>query len=189
MAGSVKTGDVLIMYSDSLYDNCNFTSYWLMEILQYNIIGNVATHTGLVVVYDKPYIYHMTAYPKWDDYHGICVYNGPVYQDLYKYIYGYCGYVGIMQADTEKSICSSHNLKYSINPLNWLVDLNLKTQLFTKNGELYCYEFVAYLLQMPNYRNISAGELISGLGKMGYIGPYLYENAYKDYLHLKHKSS
>jgi hypothetical protein len=177
-ADPFDTGDVLMMNGDSLYDNYNIICYWLMQVLQYNIIGNFATHSGVVVKYDDTYVYHMTAYPKWDDYRDIYVYNGPVYQEINKFIDQYPGYITIYKAPKVRSLQKADHITYSINPLNWLIDLNFKTNLFTKENELYCYELTARVLGI-HYNNISSSELIEELFKIKYSGPYLCNNLYR----------
>jgi hypothetical protein len=183
-----KTGDVIILCSDGLYDSYNIISYGLMEMLQYYIMKNFTTHAGIIITYNgKPYVYHMTAYPVFDDYKNIHVVNGPVYQDANKYIESYPGHVLLYRAPFGIDVSCMHNMardnkyKYSINPLNWLIDLNFKTNYFTKNNELYCYELVAYILGISKYRNISSKELLTEIRNRGYTGPILLNNLYQKY--------
>lgn len=184
----LKTGDIIVLCSDGLYDNYNIISYSLMEILQYYIMGNYTTHMGIIIIYDdKPYVYHMAAYPTFDDYKNTHIINGPVHQYIKKYIEPYPGYVLLCKAPLENDTSEIYDLvhnnkyKYSINPFNWLIDLNFKTNYFTKDDELYCYELIAYVLGFPNYRNISSKELLTELGNKGYSDPCLLHNLYKKY--------
>lgn len=177
------TGDVIAIAGDGLYDNYNIGSYLLVNLIQHLLDGKFITHTGVVVVYDKPYICHMIPYPKWDDYRKIYTNGGPVFQDIHKFIHEYPGYVMVYKTPNilDKDICINNHVKSNFSFINWITSGLFKTNLLLKDKSMYCYELTAYMLGIK-YKNITSRELINELKSRGYFGPFLCDNLY---IHFK----
>jgi len=165
-----KTGDIIMTRYDHI-NNLDPVKYIAHNIISYVLTRSLETHSAIVIVIDnKPYVYHVTYLFQYD--HSVSAYRrkSPVLVDLKTYVMGYNGEMLHYPIKNELNILKSMKFidanKYKEFTYSQLEAINTVLKLPTSENEdsKFCLQLTMDYL---NYMDVINGKYPAHLNHFG----------------------